>query len=98
MVNTSQKLNIGKGFMLTDKRVSNRKESALDIETPARDVTAPKITKLTSASGTYKVGDEIEIAVKFSEVVIVNGKPVLKLDIGGVIRTATYLVVRTLIH
>ena len=84
-----------KALLLTVKKCFERDATAHDIETPTRDVTAPSITKVTSASGRYKVGDTIEIAIKFNEVILVDGNPALKLDINGVIRTALMFVVHT---
>ena len=62
-------------------------------ETP--DTTAPKVSSLTisSTSGadqTYAVEDEIEVTVRFSETVEVEGTPQLRLKVGSRNRTASY--------
>ena len=62
-------------------------------ETP--DTTAPKVSSLTisSTSGadqTYAVEDEIEVTVRFSETVEVEGTPQLRLKVGSRNRTAGY--------
>ena len=62
-------------------------------ETP--DTTAPKVSSLTisSTSGadqTYAVEDEIEVTVRFSETVEVEGTPRLTLKVGSRNRTASY--------
>ena len=63
-------------------------------ETP--DTTAPEVESLgiTSNPGTdrtYAAGDEIEVTVRFSETVEVEGTPQLRLRVGSRIRTAGYL-------
>ena len=53
------------------------------------DTVAPTVASITAttANGTYKTGDTIQIAVTFSETVIVTGTPQLALNSGG---TASY--------
>ena len=63
-------------------------------ETP--DTTAPEVESLgiTSNPGTdrtYAAGDEIEVTVRFSETVEVEGTPQLRLRVGSRTRTAGYL-------
>ena len=47
-------------------------------------------TAFRGAAQTYKIGDEIEIGIEFSEDVVVTGTPRLALDIGGATRPAAY--------
>ena len=67
------------------------------------DTTAPTISSVAITSdpdddvqsgafftGVYKIGDDIEVTVTFSEDVTVTGGPRLALDIGGSAKTAAY--------
>ena len=47
-------------------------------------------TAFRGAAQTYKIGDEIEIGIEFSEDVVVTGTPQVALDIGGTTRQAAY--------
>ncbi|MHB1318539.1 MAG: OmpL47-type beta-barrel domain-containing protein, partial [Anaerolineae bacterium] len=60
------------------------------------DITAPAVTGVTSttADGAYTVGANIDIAVQFSEAVVVNiagGAPTLALETGATDRAASYV-------
>ena len=70
---------------LSNERVTNN----------AGDTTAPSvrtmaITSRPGTGSTYAVGEEIEVTVTFSETVVVTGTPRLRLNVGGVNRTAAY--------
>ena len=70
---------------LSNERVTNN----------AGDTTAPSvrtmaITSRPGTGSTYAVGEEIEVTVTFSETVVVTGMPRLRLNVGGVNRTAAY--------
>ena len=59
------------------------------------DTTAPTVSRveITSRPGpdvTYAAGEAIEVTVTFSETVVVTGTPQLRLNVGGVNRTANY--------
>ena len=54
------------------------------------DTTAPEISSLTIASGSYKEGDNLDVTVNFSETVVVTGTPQIALDIGGSQKYAVY--------
>ena len=63
-------------------------------ETP--DTTPPEVESLAVSSNpgsdqTYAAGDEIEVTVRFSETVEVEGTPQLRLRVGNRTRTAGYL-------
>ena len=63
-------------------------------ETP--DTTPPEVSGLAISSNpgpdqTYAAGDEIEVTVRFSETVEVEGTPQLRLRVGSRTRTAGYL-------
>ena len=67
---------------------------AVDNDTP--DTTAPEVTGLSISSNaggdeTYVIGDDIEVTVRFSETVDVEGGPQLRLRVGSRTRTAGYL-------
>ncbi|MEW7849964.1 DUF4347 domain-containing protein [Massilia aurea] len=57
------------------------------------DIVAPVVSSITSSApdGLRKLGDTVQIAVKFSEAVIVTGAPTLLLETGATDRAATYL-------
>ena len=62
-------------------------------ETP--DTTAPRVISLAISSNpgsdqAYAAGDEIEVTVTFSETVVVEGTPQLRLRVGARTRTASY--------
>ncbi|MBF4694741.1 cadherin-like beta sandwich domain-containing protein [Fusibacter ferrireducens] len=56
------------------------------------DITAPTVSMVssTTANGTKKVGDVIDITVNFSEVVIVTGTPTLTLETGTTDQIVSY--------
>ena len=66
--------------------------SSLSSITVTNDTNAPTVSSVSSntADGTYNIGDVIEIAVTFSEVVTVTGTPQLTLETGTTDRTADY--------
>ena len=69
--------------------------SRVPVTNETQDTTAPKVSSLTisSTSGadqTYAVEDEIEVTVRFSETVEVEGTPRLTLKVGSRNRTASY--------
>ena len=66
--------------------------SSLSSITVTNDTNAPTVSSVSSntADGTYNIGDVIEIAVAFSEVVTVTGTPQLTLETGTTDRTADY--------
>ena len=67
-------------------------ESTEDADSFTFDATCPMVTNVTStnADGTYTPGDDIEITVIFSEEVNVTGTPYLEMNMGTIIRNATY--------
>ena len=59
------------------------------------DTTAPTVSRVETTSrperaATYAAGQEIAVTVTFSETVVVTGTPRLRLNVGGVSRTAAY--------
>jgi len=60
-------------------------------ETYTVDNTAATVVNVTSTDGIYNAGDFIEIAVQFSETVVVDGVPTLRLETGATDATATYI-------
>ncbi|MDD4983735.1 MAG: Ig-like domain-containing protein [Candidatus ainarchaeum sp.] len=56
------------------------------------DKTAPTVSDVnsTNTDNNYKVGDDINITVEFSEAVIVTGTPLIFLELGATDRNATY--------
>ena len=67
--------------------------SSISSITVTNDTNAPTVSSVSSntADGTYKIDDDIEIAVAFSEVVTVTGTPQLTLETGTTDRTADYV-------
>ena len=57
---------------------------------PVADVTSVSIPN-GSHSGTYHLGENIDVTVTFDQAVDVTGTPTLALDVGGTTRSATYL-------
>ncbi|MBF0109818.1 MAG: DUF4347 domain-containing protein [Magnetococcales bacterium] len=57
------------------------------------DTTAPTVSSVTSttANGTYKTGDAVNVTVNFSENVTVTGTPTLTLETGTTDRTVDYV-------
>ena len=59
------------------------------------DTTAPTVSRVETTSrperaATYAAGQEIAVTVTFSETVVVTGTPRLRLNVGGVSRTAAF--------
>ena len=48
------------------------------------------VTSTSWASGVYRIGDDVQVTVTFSENVTVTGAPQLELNIGGSAKTAEY--------
>ena len=61
---------------------------AVDTRTPT--VSTVEIASDPETNRTYAAGDEIQVAVTFSETVEIEGTPWLRLELGGTVRTATY--------
>ena len=59
-------------------------------DTTAPEVSTIAITSRPERNATYAAGEEIEVTVTFSETVVVTGTPRLRLNVGGVSRTAAY--------
>ena len=55
------------------------------------DGLGPAITAVSIASGEYRAGQYLDVTANFDETVSVTGTPVISLNIGGVIRNASYL-------
>ena len=62
---------------------------AVDTRTPT--VSTVEISSNPGADQTYTIGNEIEVTVQFSETVLVEGTPQLRLRVGSRTRTAGYL-------
>ena len=59
-------------------------------DTTAPAVSRVEITSRPERAATYAAGQEIAVTVTFSETVVVTGTPGLRLNVGGVNRTAHY--------
>ena len=59
-------------------------------DTTAPTVSRVEITSRPERNATYAAGKEIAVTVTFSETVVVTGTPLLRLNVGGVDRTANY--------
>ncbi len=59
-------------------------------DTTAPTVSRVEITSRLERNATYAAGKEIAVTVTFSETVVVTGTPLLRLNVGGVNRTANY--------
>ena len=70
---------------LSNERVTNNTG-----DTTAPTVRTVAITSRPERNATYAAGKEIEVTVTFSETVVVTGTPGLRLNAGGVSRTAAY--------
>ncbi len=55
------------------------------------DNTDPTVVSVTGTDGTYGAGDNIDLVIKFSETVNVQGSPTLQLETGTTDQLATYL-------
>ena len=70
---------------LSNERVTNNTG-----DTTAPTVSRVEITSRPERAATYAAGQEIAVTVTFSETVVVTGTPQLRLNVGGVSRTAAY--------
>ena len=71
-------------------RLSNAPVTNNTGDTTAPAVSTIAITSRPERDATYAAGKDIEVTVTFSETVVVTGTPRLRLNVGGVNRTATY--------
>ena len=71
-------------------RLSNEPVTNNTGDTTAPTVSRVEITSRPGPDGTYAEEDVIEVTVTFSETVVVIGTPQLRLNVGGVNRTANY--------
>ncbi|MGY8791529.1 MAG: SwmB domain-containing protein, partial [Pseudomonadales bacterium] len=71
---------------------SQKLQSFSKASTVVDDNVSPSIVGVSStkAAGSYKVGEQIDIAVEFSEDVLVTGSPRLTLETGSIDTKATY--------
>ena len=71
-------------------RLSNEPVTNNTGDTTAPAVSRVEITSRPERHATYAAGQEIAVTVTFSETVVVTGTPRLRLNVGGVDRTANY--------
>ena len=71
-------------------RLSNQPVTNNTGDTTAPTVSRIEITSRPERNATYAAGKEIAVTVTFSETVVVTGTPRLRLNVGGINRTANY--------
>ena len=71
-------------------RLSNEPVTNNTGDTTAPTVSRVEITSRPGPDATYAAGETIEVTVTFSETVVVTGTTLLRLNVGGIDRTANY--------
>ena len=59
--------------------------------TVTNDNAVPTVSSISGTNGTYNAGENVDLVIKFSEAVNVQGTPTLLLETGTTDRTADYL-------